>query len=435
MKTATLSLGLLATLTSAYSTPRRLRFARGALSNTTIIGSGTASAPASSVVLSTGVSSADPVLTTTAPPFPTNGTGAGITTLTVSTTSVRTITQCHPDVIDCPARTEDLAGLPSEALTTVIVTDTVVLTEVVCPVTAVPSISSSVLEDASKGVITGSTLTQPPASATVPAHVSISTATETAGETQTTAKVQPEGPGASTSPAVEEDTTTTETVTSTGTRTVTVKKPTTTTVGVQPTGGAGNGNGNGNGSGSGDDNSDGNDNGNGNGACECPSGVVTVTEAAVTVTVPASTVYVTVGAGHATTPAVEEADQTTKTIAASPTGVNNETGAVVDGEDDGEDDQDGENDENDEGEGEGDEACPSDVIVTVTSSATATEAETAAPTATDEAEETECTDEVVTVTSTATAKPTGLFPLPNNGTATTLAPSGTAPARLRRFQH
>ncbi|KAK4461620.1 hypothetical protein QBC42DRAFT_165037, partial [Cladorrhinum samala] len=201
MKTATLTLGLFAALTTAYSHPRyNLHLRR---SNTTAIASSSSSAVESStdstlatgiadsstsvllstgvaaeesstsIILSTGVASAADPLITSAAPFPTNnGTGAGITTVTIATTSVRTITSCAPEVIDCPARTQDLSTFPSEALQTVVVTDTIVLTEVVCPVTAVPSISSSVLSEASRGLITGSTLTAPVASTTATAAAS-----------------------------------------------------------------------------------------------------------------------------------------------------------------------------------------------------------------------------------------------------------------------
>ncbi|KAH7159677.1 hypothetical protein B0J13DRAFT_670386 [Dactylonectria estremocensis] len=93
-----------------------------------------------------------------------NGTDSGLTTLTVVTTQVHTITSCAPTVTNCPARdqTSALDELPETDKTVVVVTDTVVLTETVCPVTEAGSISSSVIEQAATGGITGAyTLTAP----------------------------------------------------------------------------------------------------------------------------------------------------------------------------------------------------------------------------------------------------------------------------------
>lgn len=68
------------------------------------------------------------------------------TTLTVVATEVVTITSCAPTITSCPAAATDLASLPPEAVQTVLVTNTVVLTEVVCPVTLADAISSRVIE-------------------------------------------------------------------------------------------------------------------------------------------------------------------------------------------------------------------------------------------------------------------------------------------------
>ncbi|KAL2160387.1 hypothetical protein VTH06DRAFT_1560, partial [Thermothelomyces fergusii] len=178
MKVGCLTLALFAVLTpaaSAYGTRhprymrRHLRFHNGTAGiivspdeDLAISDSASASVP-----LSTGVSSGAAGIITAAP-FPTNGTGSGTTTLTVSTTSVHTVTSCLPEVVNCPTKTEDLANLPTESLTTAIVTDTIVLTTTVCPVTAVPSITSSVLSEHSKGIITGSTLSPSETSAAAP---------------------------------------------------------------------------------------------------------------------------------------------------------------------------------------------------------------------------------------------------------------------------
>lgn len=93
-----------------------------------------------------------------------NGTDYGMTTLTVVTTEVHTITSCAPTVTNCPARdqTTALDQLPETDKTVVVVTDTVVLTETVCPVSEAGAISSSVIEKAQTGGITGAyTLTAP----------------------------------------------------------------------------------------------------------------------------------------------------------------------------------------------------------------------------------------------------------------------------------
>lgn len=96
----------------------------------------------------------DHLLTTAAPE------ADGATTLTVATTEIKTITSCAPTVTNCPAEESELATMPAEELDIVIVTNTVVLSTTVCPVTEVASISSSIISDANEGKITGSTVSE-----------------------------------------------------------------------------------------------------------------------------------------------------------------------------------------------------------------------------------------------------------------------------------
>ncbi|OAA46331.1 hypothetical protein NOR_03084 [Metarhizium rileyi] len=215
-----------------------------------------------------------------------------LTTLTVKTTQIRTITSCAPTVTNCPARS-----------TGAVVTDTIVLTEIVCPVTEVGKVSSSVLAKASSGGLTGSTLSptakvtpaqptlaanatsalpgnQPGVTAEVTPVVSSKTVTLTLGTGSTASVVTSiipvtlyktiARPTATTVDAItaSSDSTTTMTATTRITRTVTISK-------THPTIAAG-----------------------GNG--DCASATVTVTVAKETVTVPASTVYVTIGGAGAT---------------------------------------------------------------------------------------------------------------------------------------
>jgi hypothetical protein len=77
------------------------------------------------------------------------------TTLTVLTTEIQTITSCAPTITDCPAATEALSTLPASALQTILVTNTIVLTETVCPVTEAASISSAIMSSAKDGKIKG----------------------------------------------------------------------------------------------------------------------------------------------------------------------------------------------------------------------------------------------------------------------------------------
>ncbi|KAK1596619.1 uncharacterized protein LY79DRAFT_481836, partial [Colletotrichum navitas] len=83
---------------------------------------------------------------------------AGFTTLTVQITEVATVTSCAPTITNCPARS---ATLSASDLHTYVVTNTVVLTETVCPVTEAASISKSLVNQHATGGLPGSTLTAP----------------------------------------------------------------------------------------------------------------------------------------------------------------------------------------------------------------------------------------------------------------------------------
>ncbi|KAK2021649.1 hypothetical protein LX32DRAFT_500913, partial [Colletotrichum zoysiae] len=83
---------------------------------------------------------------------------AGFTTLTVQVTEVATVTSCAPTITNCPARS---ATLSASDLHTYVVTNTVVLTETVCPVTEAASISKSLIDQHATGGLPGSTLTAP----------------------------------------------------------------------------------------------------------------------------------------------------------------------------------------------------------------------------------------------------------------------------------
>jgi hypothetical protein len=121
MKSAVAALGLFAVMANAYHHPRHFHFRRD---------NNTAS-------------------------------GADLTTLTVIATQVQTVTSCAPTVTNCPARPTDIAALPESEKQVVVITNTLVLTETVCPVSEVPAISSSVISEADAGKITGTTLTAP----------------------------------------------------------------------------------------------------------------------------------------------------------------------------------------------------------------------------------------------------------------------------------
>lgn len=100
----------------------------------------------------------------------------GFTTLTVEVTEVATVTSCKPTVTNCAAVS---SSLPEEDLEVVIVTNTVVLTETVCPISEVEEIESSVIQEHETGSLTGSTRTEPASapfpSLTVPVDIPLST--------------------------------------------------------------------------------------------------------------------------------------------------------------------------------------------------------------------------------------------------------------------
>jgi hypothetical protein len=283
------------------------------------------------------------------------------TTLTVKTTVVETITSCAPTVTNCPARDQTaLAQLPESDKTTYTATHTVVLTEVVCPVSDASSIYTSVLHDAETGGVTGKTLTAPMTAAVpmstggaypppaegdktvVSDYTTDQVVTLTQGEETITTTIHktlqttitvPAGPevtddGSKGNGTPEDDTTTTTTKTTTGTITKTIQrvgetKPATGGDNGYSTGksegeddgskGTGNGNGNGNGS---------NNGGSGSGSGECVPETVTVTA-------PASTVYVTV---------VPEPSKTNGDAATV-------TGKATEDSEDGDDSEDDEDDE------------------------------------------------------------------------------------------
>ncbi|KAF4777197.1 hypothetical protein CPAR01_02544 [Colletotrichum paranaense] len=284
---------------------------------------------------------------------------AGYTTLTVEVTEVATVTSCAPTITNCPARS---ATLSASDLSTYVVTNTVVLTEVVCPVTEAASLSKSLVQQHSTGGLQGSTrtapvITTPTAAPSIPLStagvtnsaqdptvtspptaggddeeedddcpaedgdvvttvtqiISTKTLTMTVGKGSTASVVTTAipttiestivvtKPTGSATGAGEEPTTTT-TATSTGTRTVTIKRPGQTAESASPSGTLG-----------------------ADGQCACPS--------AVTVTIPASTVYVTIG-GSA--PAATPSASASKTASAEAPVTTGDVGA--DGEDDEEDD-------------------------------------------------------------------------------------------------
>lgn len=251
-----------------------------------------------------------------------NGTEDAYTTLTVCTTEVQTITSCAPTVTDCPSRDHTaLADLPESDKITYVVTNTIVLTSTVCPITDAGAISSSVLSEAQTGAITGTTLSAP-LTASVPlstgAYPPVTAGDESPGAPETsdlttvtsdivtdktvtltlgtgteasivtttvesTIKITNTIPCPLESGSTDESTTTT-TKTSTGTVTKTVQRASST---VTKTPGYSTGKGD-----EDDDVSPGKGDDNESGVCE---------DKTVTVTAPASTVYVTVGAEPTTT--------------------------------------------------------------------------------------------------------------------------------------
>ncbi|RGP68170.1 hypothetical protein FLONG3_8245 [Fusarium longipes] len=264
-----------------------------------------------------------------------NGTDSQ-TTLTVKTTVVETITSCAPTVTNCPSRDQTaIAQLPESDKTTLTATHTVILTEVVCPVSEASSIYTSVLHDAETGGVTGKTITAdvplntggaypPPTGAEktiVSDYTTDQVVTLTQGEETITttihktiqktltvpagAEVTDDGSKGNGTP--EDDTTTTTTKTTTGTITKTIQR-------VEETGPAtGGDNGYSTGKSEGeDDGSKGtgngsNNGGNGSGNGECVPETVTVTA-------PASTVYVTVVPEAAKTNGADDATVTGKAV-------------------------------------------------------------------------------------------------------------------------
>jgi hypothetical protein len=329
MKSAVVAFGLFASMANAYSHPRHFHFRRD---NTTI--------PADD----------------------------SLTTLTVIATQTSTIISCAPTVTNCPAHSTDIDQLPESDKTTAVVTNTVILTETVCPVSEAPAISSSIIDQAST-LTPIATITAPTAGATqsdelpvetsigstITTHVSeiveshtltftqgtgtdASVVTSTYGSTiYTTVVVTVPCNGGCGGAAPSEEPTTTTTATSTATTTVTVPPPSQTGPGESDSNDTTPGNGSNNGGGQpGNENDE-------EGVCE---------DHTVTVTIPASTVYVTVGASDvptATAPAVVNP-------AVPSSGANNE-----DDDEDAEDIED-EDDEEDE--------CPAEVTATATSTVT-----------------------------------------------------------------
>jgi hypothetical protein len=366
MKSAVAAMGLFAVMANAYQHPRHFHFRRD---NTTA--------------------------------------EAGMTTLTVIATQVETVISCAPTVTSCPSKQTDIAALPESEKSTVVVTNTLVLTETVCPISDVPAISSSVISEASQGIITGSTLTS-----SLAPSVPLSTAPGVPIATTTTGDASPGEPTEPANPSV----TTTEFVTTksltmtlgTGTDTSVVTSTYTTTVVATVTcdGGCG-----------------GNSGGNGeNGSTEEPK----PTEEPTTTTTATST------------------GTTTVTV---PKPSATEDGVPGNGNNGG---------DKPEGEGEGEGECKPTATVTVTAQAstvyvtvtpeaskTQTEAE-AAPSVTgveeeeeeEEEEEDACVDSTTTLQTTVTVQPTGKpsatapFPIGNNGTTSGVAaPTGFAHLR------
>ncbi|OHF02398.1 hypothetical protein CORC01_02391 [Colletotrichum orchidophilum] len=286
---------------------------------------------------------------------------AGYTTLTVQVTEVATVTSCAPTITNCPARSGTLSA---SDLATFVVTNVVVLTEVVCPVTEAAGISKSIIQQHSTGGLLGSTRTAPviatptaapsvplstgftnsaqdatvtsPPSAggddedddcpaedgdvetTVTEIISTKTLTMTVGKGSTASVVTTAipttiestivitKPAGSATAAAEEPTTTT-TATSTGTRTVTIKRPGATPGSASPSGTLG-----------------------ADGQCACPS--------AVTVTIPASTVYVTIGgSAPAATPSASLTVSAEAPVTTADAGDDDECPAEEDDDDDEDD--------------------------------------------------------------------------------------------------
>ncbi|KAK1966506.1 hypothetical protein LY78DRAFT_50025 [Colletotrichum sublineola] len=161
---------------------------------------------------------------------------ASMTTLTVQVTEVATVTSCAPTITNCPARS---ANLSASDLHTYVVTNTVVLTEVVCPVTEAASISKSLIEQHSTGGLPGSTLPAPAVTPTAAPSVPLNSAGVTKSAQDATATKPPTTGGDDESeedcPAEDGDVETTVTqIISTKTLTMTVGKGSTASVVTTP---------------------------------------------------------------------------------------------------------------------------------------------------------------------------------------------------------
>ncbi|KAI0485492.1 hypothetical protein F4859DRAFT_384665 [Xylaria cf. heliscus] len=313
-----------------------------------------------------------------------NETAAPSTTLTVAITSVHTITSCAPTITNCPANAGNSTG-------PVTVTEVIDLTTTVCPVAEATSISSSVVDAHSSGLVTGTThvlttTSDSPVQTPAPSSGAGVSVYPTVGSQDATLTMTlgPEGsqsitvttihstftqmvtitesplPSSSSDSSAgtggsgnggsgnggdvtSEEGTTTTTLTSTSTRTVTVPGSASTSTVIGSGSGSDSGNGNGSGSPSVSD------------QAECAPVTVTVTE-----TSPASTVYVTVGGNSGNSgnsgsyptgvkvPTDVGSEATSTATAASPTG----------------------SDESDNGSG--DECPPDETDSDVTATATAT---------------------------------------------------------------
>ncbi|RSL42864.1 hypothetical protein CEP53_011974 [Fusarium sp. AF-6] len=361
MKSVIANLGMFAAVANAYSYPRHMHFRRD------------------------------------------NGTDDALTTLTVLTTEVQTITSCAPTVTNCPARDQTaMDELPETDKTTYVVTNTVLLTTTVCPVTEAGSISSSVISEAQTGGVTGKTLTAPltadvplstgayppvtagdespeapePTSLTTitsdvvtdkTVTLTLGTGTDASVVTttvQSTIKTTITVPCSEAGPEVTNDgskgngtpdePTTTTTKTSTGTVTKTVERAGSTET---KTPGESNGTSTGNGEGDDDESTSNNtpDNGSSTGNGSDDSGVCA--DKTVTVTAPASTVYVTVGAEGSKTQGAQEVS-----VTEAPESGNNGSG---NGSGSGSDDEDDEEDYDDEEDEDCDTTTTLEATVTV----------------------------------------------------------------------
>lgn len=130
--------------------------------------------------------------------------GEELTTLTVQTTSIRTIISCAPTVTDCPANSASLTNLSPDQVSTVLVTDVIQLATTICPVTAAEGISSSVISVAATGGITGTTITGTAGAGAVPTPAPAPSAQFPAGNgTLPTPPVTAVSPEASNNPGSE----------------------------------------------------------------------------------------------------------------------------------------------------------------------------------------------------------------------------------------